>query len=203
MVLAGTDVEIRTASIHDIAGVAAALGEAFVDDPVMIWAIPEPDRRQAILPGFFTIFTAAFQRHGHVYRTADGTAAALWSPPGVDAVGEDEGEEFGAALDEICGPDAGRMGEISTLLGEHHPHEPVWYLNFLGVEPAGQGRGVGSALLEHVLVRADRDGATAYLDATSTRNRALYERHGFVAAGELVIADGPSFWPMWREPQRR
>ena len=203
MVLAGTDVEIRTASIHDIARVAAALGEAFVDDPVMIWAIPEPDRRRAILPGFFTIFTAAFQRHGHVYRTADGTAAALWSPPGVDAVGEDEGEEFGTALDEICGPDAGRMGEISTLLGEHHPHEPVWYLNFLGVEPAGQGRGVGSALLEHVLVRADRDGATAYLDATSTRNRALYERHGFVAAGELVIADGPSFWPMWREPQRR
>ena len=93
MMLAGTDVEIRTASIHDIARVAAALGEAFVDDPVMIWAIPEPDRRRAILPGFFTIFTAVFQRHGHVYRTTDGTAAALWSPPGVDAVGEDEGEE--------------------------------------------------------------------------------------------------------------
>ena len=203
MVLTGTDVEIRTASVHDIARVSAALGQAFVDDPVMVWAIPEEDRRRAILPAFFTVFTAAFQRHGHVYRTVDGTAAALWSPPGVDAVAEDEVEEFGAALEEICGADAGRMGEISTLLGEHHPHEPVWYLNFVGVEPAGQGRGLGSALLEHVLVRADRDGATAYLDATSTRNRALYERHGFVATGELVISDGPTFWQMWRQPQHR
>ena len=183
--------------------IATALGQAFVDDPVMIWAIPEPDRRQAILPAFFTDLhrgvPAPRSRLSHRGRHR----GALWSPPGVDAVGEDEGEEFGAALDEICGPDAGRMGEISTLLGEHHPHEPVWYLNFVGVEPAGQGRGLGSALLEHVLVRADRDGATAYLDATSTRNRALYERHGFVATGELVIPDGPTFWPMWREPRRR
>ncbi len=203
MPITGADVEIRTASIHDVVRIGTALSQAFVDDPVFVWAIPGRDRRQAILPGFFTLFAVAFQRHGHVYRTADGTAAALWAPPGVTAVGDDEVEEFGAALEEICGADAERMGAISTLRGEHHPHEPVWYLNFLGVEPAGQGRGVGSALLEHVLVRADRDGAQAYLDATSTRNRPLYERHGFVATGELVVPDGPSFWPMWREPQHR
>jgi ribosomal protein S18 acetylase RimI-like enzyme len=201
--LVDSDVEIRTASVHDIARIAAALGQAFVDDPVMVWAIPERDRRRSVLPGFFTVFTAAYQRHGHVYRTADGAAAALWAPPGVAAVGDDEGEEFGAALGEICGADAARMFAISALLDEHHPHEPVWYLNFIGVEPAGQGRGLGSAMLEHVLVRADRDGASAYLDATSARNRALYERHGFVATGELAVPDGPSFWPMRRAPQPR
>ena len=145
------------------------------------------------MPGVFTIFTAAFQRHGHVYRTADGTAAALWVPPGVDAVAvelerpDDEAESFGAALDEICGADAARMFAISSLLEEHHPHDPVWYLNFVGVEPAGQGRGLGSALLEHVLTIADREQASAYLDATTPRNRALYERHGFAVTGELVV----------------
>ena len=201
--MVGADVEIRTASIHDVARIASALGRAFLDDPVFVWAIPERDRRQAVLPSFFTLFTAAFQRHGHVYRTADGTAAALWAPPGVIAVGDDEAEAFGAALEEICGGDAARMIAISAVLEENHPHDPVWYLNFVGVEPAGQGRGLGSALLEHVLVVADRDRASAYLDATSTRNRALYERHGFTVTGELVVPDGPSFWPMWREPQRR
>jgi len=32
-----------------------------------------------------------------------------------------------------------------------------------------------------VLERCDREGVRAYLDATSERNRPLYERHGFQA----------------------
>ena len=203
MALAEPEVEIRTASIHDVARIATALGRAFHDDPVLSWAIPESDRRRAVLPGFFTIFTGAFQRHGHVYRTADGTGAALWVPPGVAPVGDDEAAAFGAALEEICGPDAERALAIGALLDENHPHEPVWYLNFMGVEPAGQGRGVGSALLEKVLVRADGDAAAAYLDATSMGNRRLYERHGFEARGELVVPGGPPLWQMWREPRDR
>lgn len=196
-------VDIRTASRHDIARIARALSRAFLNDPVFVWAIPDEHRRLEVLPGFFTIFTAAFQRHGHVYRTVDGTAAALWVPPGVVSVGDDEVDTFGTALDEISGPDAARLGAISATLGERHPHEPVWYLNFMGVEPLAQGHGVGSALLEHVLVHADRAGAPAYLDATSTRNRSLYERHGFEATGELIVPDGPHLWPMWRPPQPR
>jgi len=203
MPLAHSEVEIRTASIYDVARIAAALSRAFHDDPVFSWSIPEPDRRRAVSPGFFTIFTVALQRHDHVYRTADGTGAALWVPPGVAPVGDDEADAFGAALEEICGPDAERALAIDALLDEHHPHEPVWYLNFLGVEPDGQGRGVGSALLEHVLVRADGEAAVAYLEASSVRNRRLYERHGFEARGELRVPGGPPLWPMWREPRSR
>jgi ribosomal protein S18 acetylase RimI-like enzyme len=200
---AAPQVEIRTASIHDVARIAASLSRAFFDDPVFVWAIPESDRRRAVLPGFFTVFTAAFQRHGHVYRTADGTAAALWVPPGVAPVADDEADAFGAALEEVCGTDAERVFAISNLLDENHPHEPAWYLNFMGVEPAGQGRGIGSALLEEVLVGADRDGAAVCLDATTTRNRRLYEQHGFATTDELVVPGGPPLWPMWREPRRR
>jgi ribosomal protein S18 acetylase RimI-like enzyme len=203
MPFAHAEVEIRTASIHDVARIATALSRAFYEDPVFSWAFPEPDRRRAVLPGLFTIFAVAFQRHGHVYRTADGTGAALWLPPGVAAVGDDEADAFGAALEELYGPDAERASAIGALVDEHHPHEPLWYLNFLGVEPAGRGRGVGSALLDQVLVRADGEAAAAYLDATSVRNRHLYERHGFEARSELRVPGGPPLWPMWREPQSR
>jgi GNAT superfamily N-acetyltransferase len=193
--------EIRTASIHDLARVGLALGRAFQDDPVFAWSLPDPGRRREVLPGFFTIFAGAFQRHGHVYRTADGTGAALWVPPGVAPVDDDEADEFGAALAEVLGPDAERSVVISELLDENHPHDPVWYLNFMGVEPAGQGRGIGSALLEHVLADADRNAKPAYLDATSMRNRRLYERHGFVTTRDLHLPDGPPLWSMRREPR--
>jgi hypothetical protein len=51
-----------------------------------------------------------------------------------------------------------------------------------------------------VLERCDRDGTPAYLNATSPRNRALYERHGFRTVNELRTSDCPPLWAMWREP---
>jgi ribosomal protein S18 acetylase RimI-like enzyme len=73
----------------------------------------------------------------------------------------------------------------------------------MGVEPASQGHGIGSALLEEVLVAADRDGAAACLDATSPRNLRLYERHGFETTAELAVPGGPPLWQMWRESRGR
>jgi len=40
-----------------------------------------------------------------------------------------------------------------------------------------------------------------YLDATSERNKRLYERHGFEAEAEYAPEGGPPLWPMWREPK--
>jgi GNAT superfamily N-acetyltransferase len=69
--------------------------------------------------------------------------------------------------------------------------------------PAFQSRGIGSAFLRAMLARADREGMPAYHEATSPRNRALYERHGYVSQGELTLPDGgPTLWRMWREPAR-
>jgi hypothetical protein len=53
-----------------------------------------------------------------------------------------------------------------------------------------------------VLDRADRDGVPAYHEATTPRNRALYERHGYVNQGAFTLPDGgPTLWRMWRDPR--
>ena len=91
--------------------------------------------------------------------------------------------------------------EAFTILDAHHPHEPHWYLGFLGVQPALQGLGLGSALLQATLVGVDAAGEPAYLEATSADNRRLYERHGFEVVRELPLPGGPSLFAMWREPQ--
>jgi len=51
-----------------------------------------------------------------------------------------------------------------------------------------------------VLARCDREGARAYLDAASERNKRLYERHGFQAEDPFAPPGGPPLWPMWRQP---
>jgi GNAT superfamily N-acetyltransferase len=102
---------------------------------------------------------------------------------------------------ELLGPDAERAFRLDEILQEHVPAEPHLLLQILAVMPEEQGRGVGSALMRTVLERADREGLPAYLEATSDRNRALYERHGFEYRGPLRVPGGPTLNAMWREPR--
>jgi GNAT superfamily N-acetyltransferase len=81
-----------------------------------------------------------------------------------------------------------------------HPTDDHWYLPLTGVDPVAQGRGLGSALLAHALKTCDSDGLPAYLEATSPRNRSLYERHGFNVVETIQAGTSPPFWAMLREP---
>ena len=192
---------MRKASEPDVPQIAGVLARAFHDDPVFRWAYPDDDERLERLPGIFAVFTEAIAPHDEIY-VADGLAgAALWAPPGRDAVSEEHAGTFEGRLADAAGPDAGRMFEVAQLVEERHPHGSFYYLQFLGVDPASQGRGLGSVLLADALRRCDADGARAYLDATSPHNKRLYERHGFRAGPSYAPAGGPPLWPMWREPQ--
>jgi GNAT superfamily N-acetyltransferase len=104
------------------------------------------------------------------------TGAALWHPPDVlpdeealsslvlRTVSEEMHEEVFAVLEQ----------QVS-----YHPTEPHWYLPFIGVDPALQGKGYGSALLRHALAICDRNHQIAYLDASRPQSIPLYERQRF------------------------
>jgi ribosomal protein S18 acetylase RimI-like enzyme len=95
-----------------------------------------------------------------------------------------------------------RTFELFEMFDAHHPQDPHYYLQFIGVRPERQGTGIGSALLRAVLDRCDLEGAAAYLEADE-RSKFLYLKHGFEVTGELRLPKGPSFFPMWRAPARR
>jgi ribosomal protein S18 acetylase RimI-like enzyme len=64
----------------------------------------------------------------------------------------------------------------------------------LGVDPAGQGRGVGAALVQACIDRASGEGRTALVMCTEVKMRAaqrLYERMGFVRIPERDWAPLP------------
>ncbi|MEE6261503.1 GNAT family N-acetyltransferase [Plantactinospora sonchi] len=126
--------------------------------------------------------------------------------PGTDtASGEPTGSaEETARFIPVYGPEyAPRMALVSELTRRRHPRrEPHWYLQQMVVVPTWRGHGLGGAMLRHQLELVDTAGLGAYLEASSARNRKLYERHGFRAHGDPIRLpeDGPAIQPMWRPP---
>ena len=197
-----TDLGIRLARPDDRATVAYTLAAAFFDDPVTEWLIPDIARRHQVIDRVFELYAAAYIRHDETYTTSGGQGAALWLPPNRELLTPEEGEAFGAEIEELLGEDARRAFLLEETFAEHHPTEPAYYLQLVATAPDAQGRGIGSALLREVLRQADWERMPAYLEATTERSRALYERHGYVSRGEFTLPEnGPTLYPMWREPR--
>lgn len=197
-------VAVRKAGTDDVAALVEILTRAFDDDPVINWFVRQDAGRAAAFRRFFQVAVRTMTLPlGETYTTGDASGAALWAPPGAWTLGPDDVEPLLPDLSAAFGEDRlERSLEGMAAMDAVHPHEPHFYLLLLGVVPERQRRGVGSALLDGMLRRCDEEGLPAYLEATTPRNRSLYERHGFVVTGTLALPDGgPPLWLMWREPR--
>lgn len=197
-----TDLGIRKASADDRSRVAATITAAFFDDPVCRWLLPDEDRRREVLRPTFEVYVDAYLPHGETYLTADGTGAAVWLPPNTELLTPEGEEAFVGAIVEVAGSDVERIFKLEETFAVYHPKVPHYYLQFLAVVPGLQSRGIGSALLRQGLAKSDAEGVPVYFESTSPRNRALYERHGFVCQQEFTVPDGgPRLSCMWRDPR--
>ncbi|MFI7009228.1 GNAT family N-acetyltransferase [Streptomyces sp. NPDC050145] len=198
-------VRIRRAGASDRDLVVGLLDAAFMDDPVSGWVLPGEEYRRARHARLMGVFTDVTYDEGYIDLAEDGSAVALWvDMPAEPHPGEGDGEDEAVQVRQAVDPDNERVEQIARWTSEIHPvgraHAYLW---MIGVAPDRQGEGLGTALIAPVLERCDREGLPAYLEASNPRSRALYERLGFVFTGTaLDLPDGPSLWPMWREPQQ-
>jgi ribosomal protein S18 acetylase RimI-like enzyme len=186
-----------------LTAVRAALARAFQDDPWVGFLFRDDASRPRRLTAGFDLY---LRRHwlprGACFTTDRAAGAACWMPPGAWKPSLLDRVKMLPGLARATRRDTPRLLRLFGLLEKHHPDDrPHWYLPIVGVDPAWQGRGFGSALLRPILERCDAEGTGAYLEASTPRNRALYERHGFEVTGELRLPDGTPGWPMWREPR--
>ncbi|MEU9884531.1 GNAT family N-acetyltransferase [Sphaerisporangium sp. NPDC051011] len=191
--------------VHDEPGAAekigGVIGTAFHDLEVSAWLVPPEDDRRQILRGIYSRHAGHAFAYGDVHATADGAAVAVWfrndGPPVPPAPGLDE---YVMSLKDVY---ADGFATLAELRDEYDPHLPHHYLAYLAVLPEQQGRGTGSALLREHHRALDAAGVPAYLEASSTRSRELYLRHGYRDVGDpMVLPDGPALYPMMRLPGR-
>lgn len=195
------DLGLRQATAEDVPRLRAVLAEAFYDDPIIGWLMPDTGKRQARLRRFFGIEL----RHmavprGQTWTTVDPAGVALIMPPGPWRVPLHatllEGGAFGVRLGR-----AARLGAAMEWRHAREVRQAHYYVRDVGVLPKMQGKGLGSALMRPTLERCDREGLPAYLEASSERSAALYERLGFRHTGELRVGGSPPLRLMLRAPR--
>ena len=174
------------------------LGRAFSEDP--LWSVLTSDTklRGSMFTGAARMVTAG---GGMVETTPDIEAVALWMPPGRK-LGIAAFIRSGFAplrwLVRTPWQDLRRLGALPREVDKQREvliPEPHWSLEVLGVDPDCQRRGLGSALVQVGIRRADNDNVPTYVDTTEEDNLGFYARFGFEVRKEIAVTDLEA--PLW------
>ena len=188
---------MTVASASDEESTIDVLVRAFSADPVAQWIWPDSQQYQMYFPSFVRAFGGKAFTHGSAYYVDGYAAAALWLPPGVLPDEDILSSIFQRSVSEQIQKD---VFTVFEQMGRYHPSEPHWYLPLMGVDPLKQGKGFGSALMQHALVQCDRESRFAYLESSSPRSVPFYKRHGFELLGTIQLGNSPPIFPMLRRP---
>ena len=184
---------------------ALVLARAFVEEPVSahIYRMFSPERRIRALQNDFSAELIASLRKGHPVHLEENnriTAAAIIYPPGSYPL--PWLDQWVTLLKSVLGNGFYDVRSWLRWLDEAdklHPTAVHYYLPCIGVDPAFQGKGMGSTLMAYLATKADQDGVGCYLENADPRNISFYQRFGFKIMDEKHFLGFPN-WYMWREP---
>ena len=189
---------IKTAAASDEAPVIDVVVRAFATDPAARWSCPDSQQYFMHFPSFVRAVGGKAFTKGTAYYVDGYAATALWLPPNIHP---DEDKLTSLAQRTVSEHIQKDFLSVFEQMGHYHTSEPHWFLPFIGVDPSQQGKGFGSALLQHTLIQCDRNGKLAYLESSNPKNIPLYQRHGFQLLGTIQVGTSPPIVPMLRRPR--
>ncbi len=181
--------------------------EAFTGDPLMDYLFPEHKEQPDHLSQFFHVNLEYAVMTGEVYAAPSMTGVSVWLFPGdtnrpVVSRQYDPRMRLERLYDEEKHRRLSRFSRYFDELHRELMQGSYFYLMFLGVKKAYQGKGTGSLLIQPLLQRADAKKLPCLLDTMNARDLAFYQKHGFeVMLEHKICGDGPLIWTMLRRPR--
>lgn len=187
--------EFRALNAGEHTLIGDIIADSFSDDPVNLWVFGSTANISA-----YYAFAAKqlYLRQGFGHVMQNGSGGALWLPSGISKkipIWNSLG--IGWKLLKTSGIKPVFRGmQVDDCLAKKAPKTPYIYLFALAARQAFQGQGVGSALINEGLNRADKLGLPVYLENSKEANIGYYQRFGFHVLEQLSPAPGSP--PMWR-----
>jgi len=192
-----------------IKAASALLSQAFQDDPLFCYFVPDSVIRKNKLHYLMKTLTHYSVSYGEVYTTSKNfEGVAVWLPSDKVEMNFWRGLKSGGLpiIFNLGIRSTYRQLAISELMYDVHRRRissPHWYLYLLGVLPELQRKGYAGNLMKPMLERADKEGFDIYLDNTKANNLPMYEHYNFKIIEEYKIPETAiSIWAMLRKPQK-
>lgn len=182
---------VRIASAADRQAVVRTTVAAFERDPALRHFFPDDDYPRQASHFFGYLFDKRVE-HGTVWVTDDCEAAALWSPPTESADDLRRANELhDEMLFEIGMESATRLIAYNSIVDEHLPSDPIWYLGVLAVHPDHAGRRLGAKVMQAGVDHVHTAGGVAVLETTQPANVAYYQRQGWTLTAQITTHQLP------------
>ena len=196
----------------DMTGVKETVGvlsDAFQDDPVFTYFIPDPERRKRKSHHIFKSLVRYSVAYGEVYSTSKNfEAVTVWLPHDkVEMNLRNALKNGGISIITRINP-ASVLRQLATtdlMCATHkelapYPHQ---YLYLVGVKSEFARMGHAGVLMRCMLARLDNEGVPCYLDNTNENNLPIYEHYGFKTVKEYTIPKTQvRIWAMVRQPAK-
>ena len=183
---------IVRATVDRVPDLATLLGQAFADDPMLVW--PFGAGKTAVITNFFRAFDEQIATHGWLWEAGAGLGVAAWIPPGSDEAMMDIDRSIRPTLAAL----ETRHADMWEWIADNFPDEPFWYLDHIAVDGAHRGSGVGyGADPARPRFAGSRRRAGVPRDREDRRTSAYYERRGFrTISDDDAPGGGPHIWFM-------
>ena len=188
------------------------LTEAFISNKALDHSARNLDqhKRDDFLTNMFktTIDTASCQSRDFAIQVDGCKGVLIWSnrsqlfswPHTINTFKYARTLGWTAALKAILKIQSATADKMRRKIMGNQPKHIV--IGFVGILPHEQGKGVGTALVEYVLDKADKSHYPVYVEATDYQTVKFFERFGFVSQGQVALSKDQmlTLTPMIRQP---
>jgi GNAT superfamily N-acetyltransferase len=200
--------EFRPLNLADVQPAAHVLSQAFANDPLCSYMLPQVKSRVKTLYKFFLVYGELNIKNNRGYGVGDPLqGVAYWKSSSQENLSisiKSLGRIVPLFL-TLYFADYFRGKPVTSQIDALHKKyadQPHYYLDNLGVLPAAQGKGFSSKLMRPILNMADAKKVIAYTDTVTRSNVAIYEHFGFQCVEECTVPNtGVTIWALRRPPQ--
>ena len=171
------------------------LSEAFYDNPISVYLIPDGSERKAKLKYIYEYAIRYDILYGEVFATSSNLEGIAGWRPSENAYTTVKRQIMsgGPKVISKLGMDfynkSKHLQEFTDLIHKKNTPFKHWYLDQIGVDPKFQGKGYAGILLKAVFARSDQEGLPIYLETHKEINVAIYQHYGFKLLEEITISD--------------
>ncbi|XZF16376.1 GNAT family N-acetyltransferase [Chitinophagaceae bacterium MMS25-I14] len=168
-----------TATVYDRDTVISILAAAFDTNKSVNYLIPQDARRPARIRKMMEYSFDMCMQFGVVYLSEDRLSCALTLLPECRKTTlRSIWLDIKLITGSIGIANVSKALKREAVIKKQYPQEPFYYLWFIGTDPAAQGKGTGSRLLQEIIAAAKNGNRPLLLETSATQYIPWYQRNG-------------------------